>query len=158
MLITVTHCTTSKESVYRIVCMLCQQTSPKRWFANVNMTSYCDVTNSVYAVTMTTIRHCSMWEFGYGAYNHEVAPGITRPLHRGGPNGGRLGRSPHLKPTKVSFFTTIFYNSEKKHSRYKAILPSILLSQQYCEVKIISLTVAKPLWSLTNKCYWNRPP
>jgi len=81
MLITVTHCTTSKESVYRIVCMLCQQTSPKRWFANVNMTSYCDVTNSVYAVTMTTIRYCSMWEFGYGAYNHEVAPGITRPLH-----------------------------------------------------------------------------
>jgi len=22
--------------------MLCQQTSPKRWFANLNMTSYCD--------------------------------------------------------------------------------------------------------------------
>jgi len=61
--------------------MLYQQTSPKRWFANVNMTSYCDVTSSVYAVTITTIRHCSMREFGKGAYNQEVAQGITRPLH-----------------------------------------------------------------------------
>jgi len=61
--------------------MLCQQTSPKRWFANVNMTSYRVVTSDVYAVTMTTIRHCSMREFGKGAYNQEVAPGITRPLH-----------------------------------------------------------------------------
>jgi len=32
--------------------MLCQQISPKCWFANVNMTSYCDVTNSVYPVKM----------------------------------------------------------------------------------------------------------
>jgi len=65
MFITVTHCsTTSKEGVCRIVCMLCQQTLPKLWFANVNMTSYCDVTNSVYPVTMTTIRHCSILEFG----------------------------------------------------------------------------------------------
>jgi len=31
--------------------MLCQQTSPKRLFANVNMTSYCDVTNTAYPVT-----------------------------------------------------------------------------------------------------------
>jgi len=31
--------------------MLCQQTSPKRRFANVNMTSYCDVTNIVYPMT-----------------------------------------------------------------------------------------------------------
>jgi len=61
--------------------MLCQQTSPKRWFANVNMTSYCDVTNSVYPVTTTTmgLRHCS--EIGRGVCNLVVAPGITRPLH-----------------------------------------------------------------------------
>ena len=47
------------------------------------MTSYCDVTNSVYALTMTTIgpRHCSILEFGRGASNQAVAPGITRPLH-----------------------------------------------------------------------------
>jgi len=35
--------------------MLCQQTSPKRSFAHVNMTSYRDVTNNVYLVTMTTM-------------------------------------------------------------------------------------------------------
>ena len=63
------------------ICMLCQQTSPKHWFANVNMTSYCDVTNSVYPITKTTIRHCSILEIGRGASNQAVAPGITRPLH-----------------------------------------------------------------------------
>jgi len=61
--------------------MLCQQISTKRWFANVNMSSYCDVTNSVYPVTMTAIRHCSILEFGRGASNQALAPGITRPLH-----------------------------------------------------------------------------
>jgi len=39
------------------------------------MTSYCDVTNSVYPVTMTAIRHCSTLEFGRGASNQAVAPG-----------------------------------------------------------------------------------
>jgi len=61
--------------------MLCQQTSPKRWFANVNMTSYSDVTDNVYPVIMINIRHCSILKFGTGAYNYAVAPGITRPLH-----------------------------------------------------------------------------
>jgi len=63
------------------ICALCQQTSPKYWFANVNMTSYCDVKNSVYPITMTTTRHCSILEFGRGASNQAVAPDITRPLH-----------------------------------------------------------------------------
>jgi len=67
MFIAETHCTTtSKESACRKICMLCQQTSPIRWFANVNMASYCDVTNSVYPVTMTTIRHYLILEFGRG--------------------------------------------------------------------------------------------
>jgi len=44
--------------------MVCKQTSPKRWFGNVNMTSYCDVKNSVYPVIMTTIRHCLILEVG----------------------------------------------------------------------------------------------
>jgi len=36
MFIAVAHCTTTiKESPCRIICMLCQQTSPKRWFANI---------------------------------------------------------------------------------------------------------------------------
>jgi len=49
--------------------------------ANVNVTSYYDVINSVYPVTMTTIRLCSILEFSWGASNQAVAPGITRPLH-----------------------------------------------------------------------------
>jgi len=53
----------------------------------VTMTSYCDVTNSVYPVTMTTIglRHCSILEFGKGVSNQAVGPGIPRPLHATGP-------------------------------------------------------------------------
>jgi len=55
MFIAVTYFTTaSNDSACRIICMLCQQTSPKHWFANVSMTSHCDVTNSVYPVTMIT--------------------------------------------------------------------------------------------------------
>jgi len=40
-----------------------------------------DVTNSVYPVAMIAIRHCSILEFGRGACNQAVAPGIARPLH-----------------------------------------------------------------------------
>jgi len=39
------------------------------------MTSYCDVTNSVYPVTMTTIRHCSILEFGRGGIQSSSRPG-----------------------------------------------------------------------------------
>jgi len=82
MFIRVTHCTTtSKKGASKIICKLCQQTSPKRWFANLNMMSPCDVTDSVYPVTTTTICHCLILEFGRGTYNQAVAPGITRPLH-----------------------------------------------------------------------------
>jgi len=35
--------------------LLCQQTSPKRWFGNREMTSNCDVTSSEYQIQMTTI-------------------------------------------------------------------------------------------------------
>jgi len=66
------------------ICMLCQQTSPKRWFANVNMASCCGVTNSVYPGTMTTIRHCSILEFGRKASNQAGALSITRALHTTG--------------------------------------------------------------------------
>jgi len=56
---TLYYTTTSKESACRMQCRFCQQTLPKRWFANANMRSYCDVTNTVYQETMTAIRHCS---------------------------------------------------------------------------------------------------
>ena len=48
------------------------------------MTLYCDVTNSVYPVTMTTVRQCSILEFGRGESNQAAAPGIARPLHATG--------------------------------------------------------------------------
>jgi len=97
MFITVTHCTTmSKESVCRTVCMLCQQTSLKRWFANVNMTSCCDVTYSVYPVTIATVRRCSILEFNRGAFNQEIAPGINRPLHA-------TGHEHHLHKCKLGW-------------------------------------------------------
>jgi len=85
MFIAVTHCTTTtKESACRVIRRLRQQTSPKRWFANANMTSYYDVANSVYPVTMTTIRCWTIPEFGRGAYNQAVTPRITRSLHATG--------------------------------------------------------------------------
>jgi len=49
------------------------------------MTSYCDVTNNVYPVTMTNIHHCSILEFGRTASNQAVASGITRPLQTTAP-------------------------------------------------------------------------
>jgi len=36
---------------------MCQQTSPKRWFGNMIMTSNCDVTNSVHQLQMAIICH-----------------------------------------------------------------------------------------------------
>ena len=53
----------------------------KTLVVNLNMTSYCDVINNVYPVTMTTIRNFSILAFGRGASNQALAPGITRPLH-----------------------------------------------------------------------------
>jgi len=37
--------------------VLCQQTSPKRWFGNMNITSNCDVTKTAHHKQMTTICH-----------------------------------------------------------------------------------------------------
>ena len=67
--------------------------------------------------------------------------------------GGRLGRLPLLKPRKVILFAMIFYNSQKQHSGYKAILSSIVLSQ-YCEVCFISLTIANPREPAMRFDYW----
>jgi len=44
-------------SVYRRICILCQQTSWKHWFGNMSMTLNCDVTNSPHQIQMTTICH-----------------------------------------------------------------------------------------------------
>jgi len=47
------------------------------------MTSFCNVTNIVYPVTMTTmgLRHCSILQFGGGTSNQAAGPGINKPLH-----------------------------------------------------------------------------
>jgi len=69
----------------------------------------------------------------------EIKQGILPPGVD--PVWGQLGRSPSAKPTKVTFFTMIFLQFVKQHSRYKAILSSIVLPQQCCEVYFIFLTV-----------------
>ena len=48
------------------------------------------------------------------------------------------------KTYESNFIHHDFVQFRKKHSRYKAILPSIVLSQQCCEICFISLTVVKP--------------
>jgi len=41
--------------MYRKMCILRQQTSPKRWFGKRTMMSFCDVTNSAHQIQMTTL-------------------------------------------------------------------------------------------------------
>jgi len=48
------------------MCILCQQTSPKRWIGNMQMTSNCEVANSAHQIQMATIRHWTKtppWKF-----------------------------------------------------------------------------------------------
>jgi len=60
--------------------------------------------------------------------------------YRGGSKGGDWGDRPP-KTYESNFFHHDFVQFGKQHSRYKAILPSIVLSQQCCEVYFISPTV-----------------
>jgi len=50
-----------------------------------------------------------------------------------------------------------FVQSGKQHSRYKANLPSIVLSQLCCEVYFIPLTVVNTQRDLATTYYWNCP-
>jgi len=77
---------------------------------------------------------------------------------RGGSRGGAIGANAPLKPTIVALFTRVLYNSQNTIRNLKAILSSIVLSQQCFEVYLISLTAEKPLWDFNTKYYWNRPP
>jgi len=49
-----------------------------------------------------------------------------------------------LKTYESNFIHHDFIQSCKKHSRYNVILLPIVLSQQFCEVYFISLTIANP--------------
>ena len=72
-----------------------------------------------------------------------------------GESRGAIGLIAPLKLTKVTTQHD-FVQFVKQHSRYKAILPSIVLSQQCCGVYFITLTVA--IWDFTTKYYWIFPP
>jgi len=63
-----------------------------------------------------------------------------------------------LKPTKVTAFTMIFVQFGEHHSRYKATLPSIVLSQQCCEEYFISLAVVNTQWDFSTKEMKSPPP
>jgi len=78
-----------------------------------------------------------------------------------GPRGGSRRAIGAIAPPKTkesNFIHHDFLLFGKQHSRYKAILSSIVLSQHFCEVNFIPLTVAKPVWDLTTNYYWNRSP
>ena len=48
------NATQNKENGCRRICTMCQQTSPKCWFGNMNTTSNCDVTNNVHQIQTAT--------------------------------------------------------------------------------------------------------
>jgi len=62
-----------------------------------------------------------------------------------------------LKTYEGNFIHHDFVQLSKRNWGYKAISPSIFLSQKCFEVNFVSLTVANPSWNLTSKYYWNRP-
>jgi len=59
------------------------------------------------------------------------------------PEGGDWGNR-IAKTYESSFIRDDFLQFGKQHSRHKAILPPIILSQQCCEEYFISLTVVHP--------------
>ena len=60
--------TYNKESARGRTCILCQQTSPKCCFGNMNITSNCDVTNSGHQIQLTTICHWITPPWKFSAY------------------------------------------------------------------------------------------
>jgi len=80
---------------------------------------------------------------------------ITR---RGGSRWGAIGAIVPPKIYENNFILYDFLQLGKQHSRYKAILSSIVLSQQCCKVYFIPLAVTKPLCHLTSKITEITPP
>ena len=76
---------------------------------------------------------------------------------RGGSRGA-IGAIAPPKTYESNFIHHDFVQFEKQHSRWHAILPSIVLLQQYFEVYFVSFTVMNPSKYLTAKYYWNAPP
>ena len=89
-------------------------------------------------------RLCSSWE--------EVKSALSNPRAACGPVRGGS------KTYESNFFYHDFVQFGKQHSRYKAILPYFVLSQQCYEAYSIPLTEVNRWWDLAVKDYWNRPP
>ena len=85
---------------------------------------------------------------------HTIAKRFQAMRSRG---GSRRGDAPPPETYKSNFIRHDFVQFGKQYSRIKAILSSIVFSQQCCSVYCIFLTVAKPLCDLTTTYYWNRP-
>jgi len=75
-----------------------------------------------------------------------------------GPIQGGIGAIAPPKTYESNFIHNDFVQFRKKHSRYKAILPSIVLSQQCCEVYFTSLAVLNPWLKLDCQILLKLPP
>ena len=67
---------------------------------------------------------------------------MSRPLHHGRFQIGSIGVIASSETYESSFTVHDFVQFGKQHSRCKAILPSTVLSQQYCEQRRIVITGA----------------
>jgi len=77
------HNKQNKWSAWRIIYILCQQTSPKHWFGNMHMMPNCDVTNNTHQMQKTTTCHWMKppWQFseyatGFGGLQKIVHWGL----------------------------------------------------------------------------------
>jgi len=101
------------------------------------------------------------WELKYGSLTWALGSLSLPSIHEdslvtnGADPGGEIWATTPLKPAKVTLFTIIFYNPGNNN---RDIRQSVVLSQQFCEVYFISLTVAKPSWDLTSTYYRSRLP
>jgi len=141
----------------------------KRWFANGNMTRYCDVTNSIYPVTMTTIRYGSTLEFIRGGIQSSksprASPDLCTPLFRAVNTLRRQGSTIPFKihhvlfsraPASETYFTFFSLKCHAKlfsrHSSVLLLLRNVVRDSDNFFVSLFSLEV-KLLWR-NAFCMW----
>ena len=129
----------------KIIYRLWQQTSLKRWFGNVNMTSECDVAKSAYPVTITTIRHCSKREFGRGhtiKQSPRASPDLCKPLSQGFTN-----------------FTAVHFVAKCHIRKHFAKVPSMTLALEITLVRSIIqplLRISDHRWGSKQRPIWKQ--
>jgi len=94
--------------MYRKMCILCQQTSPKRWFGDRIMTSFCDITNSAHQIQMTTLCRWMKppaWKVSAYATAHNSwdLPRFIKDFETSG------RQFMETEPTAIRIFVFIFY-------------------------------------------------